>query len=339
MTQLAFLFGLLCLAINVCAHDQPTLRTAVATGLTKPDWSSTESAARKTSWKIFPFARVGFQRMGMDLLTPMPFVFSLQQGNTLGGGSLAVRIREMTLWVVEGGIETQLVNDLRVFVIGSGNLMQRLALKMAPDLVNSITLSEWRRHDLRWITLEGGVYRRWRDPFVILGGVRWDHFLLAVKQPLPPQGSPYGAGGQVIPSGADVSANFVIPYAGIGIRTGPLKAQAVGGVPPYSRIRLSSRFNQSLPYSHHVAGIADVDFLGLGVFLELSGEYHTTVHKKLHLTLWGRAGILGSRGRGDAEIRYVSTDPATLVKPLETDHSVRFFRHAVTGGIAIETPF
>ena len=338
MWHTGFVVLLLCLSTDVFSLDQRPLRTAAAAGLTKPDRMSTGRAIGP-DLKISPFARVGFQRMGMELITPMPFLFSFQQEKTIGGGSLALRIREMTLWVAEGGVEAQLVNNLKVFVKGSGNLMQRIAMNLAPDLVDSMTLSEWRRNDLRWMTLEGGVERHWKGPIAVLGGLRWDHFLLVVREPTPPEGSADNASGQVIPSGADLSANFIIPYAGIRLRKGQLTAQAIAGTPPYSRIRLGTRFHQTLGSSQNVAGIADVNFLGLGVFFELSGEYNTTVHKKLHLTLWGRAGILGSRGRGDAEIRYVSADPTALIRPMETDHSVRFFRHAFTGGIAIETPF
>ena len=338
MWHTGFVVLLLCLSTDVFSLDQRPLRTAAAAGLTKPDRMSTGRAIGP-DLKISPFARVGFQRMGMELITPMPFLFSFQQEKTIGGGSLALRIREMTLWVAEGGVEAQLVNNLKVFVKGSGNLMQRIAMNLAPDLVDSMTLSEWRRNDLRWMTLEGGVERHWKGPIAVLGGLRWDHFLLVVREPTPPEGSADNASGRVIPSGADLSANFIIPYAGIRLRKGQLTAQAIAGTPPYSRIRLGTRFHQTLGSSQNVAGIADVNFLGLGVFFELSGEYNTTVNKKLHLTLWGRAGILGSRGSGDAEIRYVSADPTALIKPMETDHSVRFFRHAFTGGIAIETPF
>ncbi|MGC9028710.1 MAG: hypothetical protein ACP5LD_03490, partial [Desulfomonilaceae bacterium] len=338
MTRIWFLTLLLCLSNSGFALDEKALKPASAVGLAKPESGSAEAAFAKRL-KISPFGRIGFQRMGMELLTPMPFVFSLQNDAAVGGGSLALRIREMTLWVVEGGIEAHLVNDLRLFVIGSGNLMQRIALNMAPDLVDSITLSEWRRNDLRWITLESGVERDWKGPLAILGGLRWDHFLLVVKEPVRPEGRVLSPNEQVIPSGAEVSANFLIPYAGIGVRSGSLKAQAILGAPPYCKIFLTTRFSQRFGSSENISGIADVDFLGVGGFLELSGQYTATVHKKFHLTLWGRAAILGSRGKGDAEIRYVSADPASRIKAIDTEHTVRFFRHSFTGGIAFDMPF
>lgn len=74
----------------------------------------------------------------------------------------------MNLWVAEGGIKVACSPNLRTLFKGSGNLMQRLALKLAPDLMDAITLTQWRQKDLRWIVLEGGVEHAWQSDFPFL---------------------------------------------------------------------------------------------------------------------------------------------------------------------------
>ena len=104
-------------------------------------------------------------------------------------------------------------------------------------------------------------------------------------------------------------------------------------------MNLSTRFSRGLGSSQNVAGIADVDFHGLGGLLEVSGEYSAPMLKKLNVILWGRVGILGSRGKGEATTRYVASDPTARINPIDTDQSVRFFRHTFTGGVALEARF
>ena len=289
--------------------------------------------------KVSPVARLGFQRMGMDLRVPMPFSFSVDNVGAFGGGSIVLRIQGANLWVGEAALDVVWSQRLRIFFKGSGNLMQRLALTVAPDLVDANTLAEWRKNDLRWIAVEGGGEYAFRSPFALIMGIRWDHFLLALKEPLRTEGVIADPQAQVTLTGADVRTDFLIPYAGIILRRDGLKAQVIGSLLAYSGVQFRTQFSKEIGSSQNVTGIADVNLVGLGGFFEVGCDYTTRVLQKLNASFWGKAGILTSHGQAYPETSYVSTNSGLKIEGMPSDRTLRFFRYNFTGGIAFEAPF
>lgn len=289
-------------------------------------------------FKITPFGKFGYQRMGLEVYAPIPFDLSIPQAETYRGGSAYLKVRDVDLWLGEIGLDIQIAPTVRVFMRGTANAPQNLAASMLPEAGGPTGASEWKRYSLDWLILEGGAAFDAGGVASVIGGMRWDRLDVALNERSGAVSTTLGPYRNVNLISADVLSDLWIPYIGIGF-TGPsYKASLIGSPILLAEIRIRTRLHADILPSHTFLGDGLVTLTHPGGFVEGNVEYLARPVPATQLSLWGRAGAVTSRGPGETEGNYKTTHPDLKVELVE-GQNVIFTRYNLAGGVAFNFSF
>jgi len=288
--------------------------------------------------KFTPSLRLGYQRMGMNLVVPIPFELSSGGAEKYAGDSAALKLPDVDVWVGEAGVDAQITGALRLYLAGAGNVIQAVSSTM-PGLGNAdLKNSAWRQHPLQWGQLEGGiVYGPW-GYISAVAGLRFDRFDLRVTEPSGLTKINVGPYKNFSLLAGDVLSELWIPYLGFELAGKSYRASLIASPMVSAKVKARTRLKADVAPSHNFLGESVITLRSPATFVEARLEYKIEIASRFRLSLWSKAGWLASAGGGRLESSYSTTAPNLNVAVLE-DRNVNFNRYNLAGGLALDASF
>jgi hypothetical protein len=288
--------------------------------------------------KITPSFKLGYQRMGMTMNVPVPFILAVKGADRYTGNTADLRLPDVNLWIGEAGLEARFSPYLKAYVNGSGNLVQNLFASFSGNKGTGIDATVRKQHPLEWMEIEtGAVYNPW-DHIGLITGLRWDRFDLTIKDPGSLTKVHVGTYTNLSLLASDVISELWIPYLGLEVRTKNLKASLIGTLYAPAKVRVCTRLRADILSSYQFLGESTITLKTSAVFVESNAEYKIRLSNKTRLSFWGKAGWLGARGGGRLESGY-STTHSGLSVGIGDDRRVIFGRYNLAAGMAVKMSF
>ncbi len=288
--------------------------------------------------KITPSAKLGYQRMGLDLIDPIPFEFSVSATNTYKTNSVEIKLDNMNLWIIEAGLELKIDPTTRIFVQAAGSIimLQRLASFVA-ETKGQFGPSEWTNHQLDWLTIGAGTAFEALSPFSVMAGLKWDHFDLTLGGRRGSTNLDFGPYRNLNLTSIDVLSDLWIPYIGLGLFGPNYRISFIGTPVALTDVRVRSRLAATIVPSYMFWGEAFTYFNDPIRFIEANAEYSSNLWG-MRLSFWGKGAGLSGKGRSDNNSVFSTTHPNLKVNIIE-DGELSLSRYNFAGGLALGLTF
>jgi|GEM_PF-3084370 len=288
--------------------------------------------------KIIPSGKIGYQRMGLDLSVPIPFEFSIATADAYKNNSVDIKLQNMSLWIVEAGLEVGINPTTRIFLDGAASMimLQRLASFVAATR-GQFGTSEWSKHQLDWLTIGAGVAFEALSPFSLIAGLKWDHFDFTLGGRSGATNINAGPYRNLNLTSVDILSDLWIPYVGLGLFGPNCRMSFIGTPFALADVRVRTRLTATIVPSYIFWGEAFTTLYDPVKFIEAKAEYSATI-RGVRLSFWGKAAGLSGKGGGQGSNTYATTHPNLKVNILEGD-DVTFSRYNFASGLAFGLSF
>jgi hypothetical protein len=186
--------------------------------------------------------------------------------------------------------------------------------------------------------MEAGASFVPQPPFMLLAGIRWDHFDLAfldARQLVSVTTGPYRNIHLVT---SDVLSDLWIPYCGVGLRGKNYRAYVIASPFASVSMKVATIMNADILPSNQFSGEGMIILHRPGNFIEARLEYDARLWSGTRLGFWAKGSWLGSNGMARMESQYTTSALDLNVRPF-TGQDVVFYRYNMAGGLSLSLAF
>ncbi len=291
---------LVCAPQNLVAQGIPGFSSFPVAGLL----SSSGYGGAVDGLRVSSIARIGYQRLGLNLNFPMPLQFGFDFFDV---DVLDAQLRDTDVWV--GSLRVDVDHPVGLGLFGEAEWAAQRNVTVWMDEYPSFFAAEpleWTGNGFEMWELGFGATYAFRPGFAAIAGLKWDHISLELEDPRDQVG---GFGVVDIPTG-DIQVKMWIPYVGLRVE-GPFYR----GDLLYSPV-LSAKAEVPLRDIFVFGPLheeADYSFNNIGTFVQADIEADVAAPAGVRLGAWLRGRYVNVRGDADEDVK---TD--TPIGPLPT---------------------
>jgi hypothetical protein len=270
---------------------------------------------------VTPSARLGYQKLGMNVNLPLSDGFALD-----------LQLQDSGMWMWGLGLAVNLTENVALFWRGDLSFGKTVTVRTEEEPYNAGARAvNWTGSNLQWGMSEAGAILRVWDGAYLLGGLRADRVLTRLADPRDQFGPISGGAGFLLEIAlgsqsitvagianqeywADFQSTTWMPYIGIGLGGPNCKWSLIGTPFAWVDTRIPLRLRQDQAF----AGELDLGWLfygfifegsaydnelrytfnKTGFFLESNFEYAQDVAPNLSLGIWCKGTWMKFRGTG-----------------------------------------